>query len=56
MYILKGAEGPDIGVQLFLLLYAEDIILFANDLKLSLNILENFVKQRMLKVNSQNQW
>ena len=30
-YILKGAEGIDIGMlKLFLLLYADDIILFAN--------------------------
>ena len=31
-HILKGAEGIDIGMlKLFLLLYADDIILFAND-------------------------
>ena len=31
-YILKGAKGVDIGMlELFLLLYADDIILFAND-------------------------
>ena len=48
-YILKGAEGVDIGMlKLFLLLYADDIILFANDkenLQLNLNILENYCKR-----------
>ena len=56
-YILKGAEGVDIGMlKLFLLLYADDIILFANDeenLQLSLNILENYCKRWKLKVNTQ---
>ena len=33
-YILKGAEGIDIGMlKLFLLLYADDITLFANTIK-----------------------
>ena len=58
-YILKGAEGVDIGMlKLFLLLYADDIILFANDkenLQLSLNILENYCKRWKLKVNTQKQ-
>ena len=56
-YILKGAEGVDIGMlKLFLLLYADDINLFANDkenLQLSLNILENYCKRWKLKVNTQ---
>ena len=56
-YILKGAEGVDIGMlKLFLLLYADDIILFANDkenLQLSRNILENCCKRWKLKVNTQ---
>ena len=31
-YILKGAEGIHIGMlKLFLLLYADDIVLFSND-------------------------
>ena len=59
-YFLKGAEGVDIGMlKLFLLLYADDIILFANDkenlqlnLQLSLNILENYCKRWKLKVNT----
>ena len=40
-------------LKLFLLLYAEGIILFANDkanLQLSLNILENYCKRWKLKV------
>ena len=56
-YILKGVEGVDIGMlKLFLLLYADDIILFANDienLQLSLNILKNYFKRWKLKVNTQ---
>ena len=56
-YILKGTEGVDIGMlKLFLLLYADDIILFANDqenLQLSLNILENYCKRWKSKVNTQ---
>ena len=56
-YILKGAEGIDIGMlELFLLLYADDKILFANNkenLRLSLNILENYCKRWKLKVNTQ---
>ena len=56
-YMLKGAEGVDIGMlKLFLLLYADDIILFANEkenLQLSLNILENYCKRWKLKVNTQ---
>ena len=56
-YILKGAEGINIGmVKVFLLLYADNIILFANDkenLQLSLNILENYCKRWKLKVNTQ---
>ena len=55
-YILKGAEGIDIGMlKLFLLLHADDKILFANDkenLQLSLNILENYCKRWKLKVNT----
>ena len=51
-----GAEGVDIGMlKLFLLLYADDILLFANDkenLQLSLNILENYCKMWKLKVNT----
>ena len=47
-YILKGAEGIDIGMlTLFLFLYADGIILFENDgenLQLSLNILKNYCK------------
>ena len=47
-YILKGAEGIDIGMlKLFLLLYADD------NLQLSLNILENYSKRWKLKVNTQ---
>ena len=57
-YILKGAEGIDIGMlKLFLLLYAGDVILFANDkenLQLSLNILENYCRRWELKVNTKN--
>ena len=45
---LKGAEGIDIGMlKLFLFLYADGIILFANyeeNLQLSLNILKNYCK------------
>ena len=56
-YILKGAEGVDIWMlKLFLLLYADDIILFANDkenLQLSLNILKNYCKRWKFKVNTQ---
>ena len=55
-YILKGAERIDIGMlKLFLLLYADDTILFANDkenFQLSLNILENYCKRWKLKVNT----
>ena len=43
-------------LKLFLLLYADDIILFANDkelLQLSLNILQNYCKRWKLKVNTQ---
>ena len=58
-YILKGAERKDIGMlKLFLLLYADDIILFANDkekVQLSLNILENYCKRWKLKVNTKKQ-
>ena len=54
-YILKDAEGLDIGMlKLILLLYVDDLILFANDkanLQLSLNILENYCKRSNLKVN-----
>ena len=56
--ILKDTEGIDIGMlKLFLLLYAEDIILFANDKEnlqfKNLNILENYCKRWKLKVNTQ---
>ena len=58
-YILKGAEGIDNGMlKLFLLLYADDIILFANDkqnLQLSLNILKNYCKRWKLKGNTKKQ-
>ena len=58
-YILKGAEGIDIGMlKLFLLCMPDDIILFANDkenLQLSFNILENYCKRWKLKVNTQKQ-
>ena len=58
-YILKDAEGIDIGMlKLSLLLYADDIILFANDkenLQLSLKILKNYCKRWKLKVNTQKQ-
>ena len=51
--VLKGAEGIDIGMlKLCLLLYAYDIILFANDkenLQLSINILGNDCKRWKLK-------
>ena len=43
-------------LKLFLLLYSDDIILFANNeenLQLSLNILENHCKRWKLKVNTQ---
>ena len=56
-YVLNGAARIDIGMlKLFLLLYADDIILFANDkenLQLSLNILENYCNRWKLKVNTQ---
>lgn len=55
-FILKGAVGIDIGMlKLFLLLYADDIIIFANDkdnLQRSLNILEQYCKTWKLKVNT----
>ena len=44
-YILKGAEGIDFGMlKLFLLLYADDIIVFANDKKFTIT-LENYCKR-----------
>ena len=56
-YILKGAKGIDIGMlKLFLRLYADNIILFANNkenLQLSINILENYCIRWKLKVNTQ---
>ena len=44
-------------LKLFLLLYADDIILFANGkdkLQISLNIFENYCKRWKLKVNTKN--
>ncbi|MCG8047974.1 MAG: reverse transcriptase family protein, partial [Candidatus Thiodiazotropha endolucinida] len=56
-FIHKGAEGIDIGMfKLFLLLYADDIVIFANDknnLQSSLDILQNYCTRWKLKVNSQ---
>ena len=53
--IIKGARGIDIGVSnLYLLLYADDIVLFGKtpeDLQISLNILEDYCKRWKLKVN-----
>ena len=55
-FILKGAIGIDIGMlKLFLLLYADDIIIFAEDkdnLQHSLNILEQYCSTWKLKVNT----
>ena len=54
-YFVKGAEGIDIGMlKLFILLYADDIIIFAKtaeELQLSLDILDTYCKRWKLKVN-----
>ena len=55
-FILKGAMGIDIGMlKLFFLLYADDIIIFAEDednLQHSLNILEQYCSTWKLRVNT----
>ena len=55
---LIGAAGVGIGMlKLFMLLYADDIIIFANsavDMQLSLNILNEYCKKWKLKVNKDN--
>ncbi|MEW8542097.1 MAG: reverse transcriptase family protein, partial [Candidatus Thiodiazotropha sp.] len=57
VYIHKGYEGIEIGmVKLFLLLYADDIILFAataEELQSSLDILYDYSKRWKLKVNTE---
>ena len=53
---LRGSEGIDIGmVKLYLLLYADDIVLFADsadELQSLLNILENYCSRWKLTVNT----
>ena len=55
-FINKGSEGIDIDMlKLFLLLYADDIILFAKtaeELQDSLNILHEYSNRWKLKVNT----
>ena len=52
---LKGAKGVDTGLlKFFLLLYADDIVIFANsaeELQSNLNILEEYCNKWKLKVN-----
>ncbi len=54
---LKGVEGINIGmVKLFLLLYADDIIMFADSaegLQNSLNILSDYCQKWKLTVNKE---
>ena len=54
-FYLKGANGVDVNMfKLFILLYADDIILFANspeEMQNSLNILSNYCNRWKLKVN-----
>ena len=54
--ILNGAKGIDIGMlKLFLLLYADDIVLFANsatELQNSIHILETYCRRWRLTVNT----
>lgn len=54
--ILNGAKGIDKGMlKLFLLLYADDIVLFANsaiELQNSINILETYCQRWRLTVNT----
>ena len=54
--ILNGAKGIDIGMlKLFLLLYADDIVLFANsatELQNSIYILETYCRRWRLTVNT----
>ena len=56
VYIQKGCNGIDIGlIKLFLLLYADDIILFAAsavELRMSLDILHAYSNRWKLKVNT----
>lgn len=56
VYIQKGCDGIDIGlIKLFLLLYADDIILFAasaEELQMSLDILHDYSNRWKLKVNT----
>ena len=59
-YILKVAEGIDIGMlNLFLLLYEDDIFFFfakdKDNLQISLNIQEKYCERWKLKVNTQKQ-
>ena len=54
-FILSGLEGIDINVfKIFLLLYADDIVLFANsaeELHEGLNMLSDYCKRWKLKIN-----
>ena len=54
-FILNGFQGVDIGMlKLFLLLYADDIVIFAeneNDLQHGLNLLANYCDKWKLQVN-----
>ena len=56
VYIQKGYDGIDIGlIKLFLLLYADDIILFAasaDELQMSLDILHDYSNRWKLKVDT----
>ena len=53
---LKGAEGIDVGMlKLFILLYADDIVIFSEspeDMQSSLDILNNYCNKWKLKVNT----
>ena len=54
-FILSGLEGIDINMlKIFLLLYADDIVLFANsaeELQEGLNMLSDYCKRWKLKIN-----
>ena len=55
-FYLKGSTGIDIGMlKIFLLLYADDIIVFANtaqELQINLDILAEYCKRNILVVNT----
>ena len=54
-FIFSGLEGIDINMfKIFLLLYADDIVLFANsaeELQEGLNMLSDYCKRWKLKIN-----